>query len=91
MFLLVFSRVQFRSENAAKWQEKELDAVNLDRDVYRGGYTLPGLRHATVYMARVASKNAYGYNDFGRPFKFATKGAGGDIAIFGDLVCVCQV
>eukprot|EP00095_Tigriopus_kingsejongensis_P003963 maker-scaffold79_size400133-snap-gene-3.18 protein:Tk03963 transcript:maker-scaffold79_size400133-snap-gene-3.18-mRNA-1 annotation:"neural cell adhesion molecule 1 isoform x1" len=39
------------------------------------GYTLPNLRPATVYMTRVASKNSYGFNDYGEIFKFATKGA----------------
>ena len=70
-------RVQYRPEQATQWQEKELDAVNLSaRDTYGGGYTVPRLRHATVYLARVASKNAYGYSDYGEIFKFATKGAG---------------
>ncbi len=76
MFNFLF-RVQYRAEQATQWQEKELDAVNLARDLYRGGWTIPRLRHATVYLARVASKNAYGYNDYGTIFKFATKGAGG--------------
>ena len=39
-------------------------------------YVIPGLRPRTVYLARVSSKNAYGYNEYGAEFKFATKGAG---------------
>ena len=58
------------------WMERELRAVNLQRQFYAGDFTIPSLRPATVYLARVASKNAYGYNEFGEIFKFATKGAG---------------
>ena len=53
-----------------------MDAVNRERNFYSGDFTIPSLRPATVYLARVASKNAYGYNEFGSEFKFATKGAG---------------
>ena len=69
-------RVQYKAETDLQWADAELEAVNLDREFYAGGYTLPDLRPATVYLARVSSKNAYGYNDFGEIFKFATKGAG---------------
>ena len=58
------------------WAERELDAVNRERNFYSGDFTIPSLRPATVYLARVSSKNAYGYNEFGSEFKFATKGAG---------------
>ena len=58
------------------WAERELDAVNRERNFYSGDFTIPSLRPATVYLARVSSKNAYGYNEFGAEFKFATKGAG---------------
>ncbi len=74
--LLVLSRIQYRAEKDLTWQEQELNAVNLQGETYTGGFTLPQLRPATVYLARVASKNAYGYNDYGTVFKFATKGAG---------------
>ena len=53
-----------------------MDAVNRERNFYSGDFTIPSLRPATVYLARVSSKNAYGYNEFGAEFKFATKGAG---------------
>lgn len=68
--------MQYKAETDVQWTEAEIEAVNVDREFYAGGYTLPQLRPATVYMTRVASQNSYGYNDFGEIFKFATKGAG---------------
>ena len=58
------------------WTEAEVQGVNLEGQFYAGDIRLTGLRAATVYVAKVASKNSYGYNDFGQEFKFATKGAG---------------
>ena len=43
---------------------------------YSGKHTLKGLEPATRYLARVSSKNDYGFNKFSQPFHFATKGAG---------------
>eukprot|EP00094_Tigriopus_californicus_P013085 TCALIF_12654-PA protein Name:"Similar to Ama Protein amalgam (Drosophila melanogaster)" AED:0.21 eAED:0.21 QI:0/0/0/0.42/0.5/0.57/7/0/498 len=68
-------KVQYKAETDVQWTEAEIEAVNVDREFYAGGYTLPQLRPATVYMTRVASQNSYGYNDYGEIFKFATKGA----------------
>jgi len=42
---------------------------------YSGKHTLKGLEPATRYLARVSSKNDYGFNKFSQPFHFATKGA----------------
>ncbi len=69
------SASQHQSSNML-WMERELSASNLQRQSYAGDFAIPSLRPATVYVARVASKNAYGYNEFGQVFKFATKGAG---------------
>ncbi|XP_059095188.1 lachesin-like isoform X2 [Tigriopus californicus] len=66
-------KVQYKAETDVQWTEAEIEAVNVDREFYAGGYTLPQLRPATVYMTRVASQNSYGYNDYGEIFKFATK------------------
>jgi len=51
-------------------------AMNVAGQSYQGSFTVPSLKPATVYLAQVKSKNAYGYSDYGAVFKFATKGAG---------------
>ena len=69
-------KIAYRPERGSRWIEQEIEAVNTDRQFYAGGNTLATLSPRTVYLAKVASKNSYGYNDFGKEFKFATKGAG---------------
>ena len=60
------------------WSEAELTSESLQEggQDYVGKFRVQDLLPRTVYLARVASLNQYGYNDFGEVFKFATKGAG---------------
>uniref|UniRef100_A0A0K2T4S6 Uncharacterized protein n=1 Tax=Lepeophtheirus salmonis TaxID=72036 RepID=A0A0K2T4S6_LEPSM len=62
-------------ESLEDWKEIEIPASHLDRELYEGSYTLSDLIPASVYLARIASMNDYGYNDYGEAFKFATRGA----------------
>ena len=54
----------------------EIDPKSNGDNFYSGKHTLTGLEPATRYLARVSSKNDYGFNKFSQPFHFATKGAG---------------
>ena len=80
VFVVLPFQVQYRPEASAvgTWSEAEMSAESLQEGGhdYVGKFTVPELLPRTVYLARVASLNQYGYNDFGEVFKFATKGAG---------------
>ena len=54
----------------------EVEPKSNGDNFYSGKHTLTGLEPATRYLARVSSKNDYGFNKFSQPFHFATKGAG---------------
>ncbi len=43
---------------------------------YYGEADLTGLRKGTLYEARVASENVYGFSEFGPSFVFGTRGSG---------------
>ena len=58
------------------WAETQVDPKSNGDNFYSGKHTLNGLEPATRYLARVSSKNDYGFNKFSQPFHFATKGAG---------------
>jgi len=68
-------KIQYRQDGGLEWQEAEVEAQELDQTFFAGSYNIGYLTPATVYEARVSSKNHYGYNDFGDSFKFATRGA----------------
>lgn len=57
------------------WKEFKVAPLNNGDHFYSGKHTLTQLRTATRYVARVSSKNDYGYSKFSQPFKFGTKGA----------------
>ena len=66
-------KILYKAQNDLQWITKELPGVNIGRELYSGSFTIGGLKPATRYWARVASKNAVGYTSFGEIFKFTTK------------------
>ena len=58
------------------WTEVQIVPQSNGDDYYAGRYTIDKLSPAKNYMARVASKNDYGYSKFSQAFRFGTKGAG---------------
>lgn len=62
-------------DDESSWKEVQVTPqVNGDH-FYSGRHTLTNLSSASRYVARVASKNNYGYSKYSQPFRFATKGA----------------
>lgn len=61
-----------------KWQEAEVEAYQLPNEdnTYAGTHMVANLKPATVYLAKVSSRNVYGYSNPSQAFKFATRGAG---------------
>jgi len=57
------------------WTEVQIVPQSNGDDYYAGRYTIDKLSPAKNYMARVASKNDYGYSKFSQAFRFGTKGA----------------
>ena len=55
-----------------------MEAFNLkgEDNIYTGTHMISSLTPATVYLAKVSSKNVYGYSAPSQAFKFATRGAG---------------
>ena len=70
-------KVQYKANDDFVRKEVEVSATPVESDYWSGSHELTNLRPATVYTVRVASRNTFGYNDFGEEFQFATKGAGG--------------
>ena len=64
--------------SADKWMDTEVDAYALpnEENMYAGTHMISNLRPATVYVAKVSSRNIYGYSNPSQVFKFATRGAG---------------
>ena len=63
-------------DDESSWKEVHVaPQVNGDH-FFSGRHTLTNLSSASRYVARVASKNNYGYSKYSQPFRFATKGAG---------------
>ena len=60
------------------WKSMEADAYKLPQEdsTYAGTSMISKLNPATVYLARVSSRNAYGHSNPSQVFKFATRGAG---------------
>lgn len=73
---------QFNDDNESSWTEIHVSPQNNGDHFYSGRATLEKLSPATRYLARVSSKNDYGYSKFSQPFTFATKGAGTKYLIF---------
>ena len=64
------------ADDDSSWTEVQVAPQNNGDHFYSGKYTLTNLSTASRYIARVKSKNDYGYSKFSQPFRFATKGAG---------------
>ena len=58
------------------WTEVQVVPQSNGDHYYAGRYTIDKLSPAKNYVARVASKNDYGYSKFSQAFRFGTKGAG---------------
>jgi hypothetical protein len=71
-------RVEYKMMSDEKWKDAEVDAYQLPNEdnSYAGTHMIINLNPATVYLAKVSSRNAYGYNTPSQAFKFATRGAG---------------
>jgi hypothetical protein len=67
--------VEYRAEKDFRWKKREVKAISKASNEWQGSITLDGLTPATRYEAKVSARNQYGYNDFTKPFHFATKGA----------------
>jgi len=63
------------ADDDSSWTEVQVAPQNNGDHFYSGKYTLTNLSTASRYIARVKSKNDYGYSKFSQPFRFATKGA----------------
>lgn len=61
-------------DDSSSWTEIQVNPQNNGDHFYSGKLTLDKLTPATRYLARVSSKNDYGYSELSQPFKFATKG-----------------
>jgi len=68
-------KVQYKKKNGATWTDMVVAASSLEDDYYQGHYEFKNLQSAAIYEVRIASSNQFGYNDFGKIFSFATKGA----------------
>jgi len=67
--------VEYRAEREFRWRKREVKAIAKAVNEWQGSITLDGLTPATRYEAKVAARNQFGYNDYSKPFHFATKGA----------------
>jgi hypothetical protein len=70
-------KVEYKMLSEKMWKSLEADAYKLPQDdsTYAGTSMISQLNPATVYLARVSSRNAYGYSNPSQAFKFATRGA----------------
>jgi len=64
-----------RDDDEKDWIEVEVSPQDNGDNFFSGKLTLNKLEPATRYLARVSSKNDYGFNKLSQPFHFATKGA----------------
>ena len=71
-------KVEYKMMSEDIWKSMEADAFKLPHDdsTYAGTSMISKLNPATVYLARVSSRNAYGFSNPSQAFKFATRGAG---------------
>ena len=71
-------KVEYKTVSAKEWKSIEVEAFTLpvEENTYTGTGMISHLKPATVYLARVSSRNAYGFSKPSQAFKFATRGAG---------------
>jgi len=65
--------VEYRAEREFRWRKREVKAIAKAVNEWQGSITLDGLTPATRYEAKVSARNQFGYNDYSKPFHFATK------------------
>ena len=70
-------RVEHRPEGVSAWTEATATPIEDGPFHYAGKLYLKGLEGATVYEARVMTRNEEGWNKHKNVFSFATRGAGG--------------
>jgi len=70
-------KVEYKTVSAKEWKSVEAEAFPLptEENTYTGTGMISHLKPATVYLARVSSRNAYGFSKPSQAFKFATRGA----------------
>jgi len=70
-------KIEYKKNSDNVWQSSEVEAFNLkgEDNIYTGTHMIDSLTPATVYLAKVSSKNVYGYSTPSQAFKFATRGA----------------
>ena len=68
--------ISVEDDNEKDWTTVEVSPKSNGDNFYSGKHTVTDLEPASRYLARVSSKNDYGFNKFSQPFHFATKGAG---------------
>ncbi len=71
-------KVEYKMMSDAQWKEVEVEAYQLPNEdnTYAGTHMIANLNPATVYLAKVSSRNVYGFSNPSQAFKFATRGAG---------------
>ena len=60
------------SEGEEDWKEVIAKVDQVEHESYAGEVTFEKLHPATRYVAKVAAKNSYGYNDFSKAYDFST-------------------
>jgi len=67
-------KVQYKKESEGEedWKEVIAKVDQVEHESYAGEVTFEKLHPATRYVAKVAAKNSYGYNDFSKAYDFST-------------------
>jgi len=70
-------KVEYKMMSDAQWKQVEVEAYQLPNEdnTYAGTHMIANLNPATVYLAKVSSRNVYGFSNPSQAFKFATRGA----------------
>jgi hypothetical protein len=70
-----YSSNDISDDKSTSWKEFQVVPQKNGEHFYTGKIMLKNLSKASRYVARVSSKNDYGYSKYSRPFRFGTKGA----------------
>ena len=71
-----YSSNDISDDKSTSWKEFQVVPQKNGEHFYTGKIMLKNLSKASRYVARVSSKNDYGYSKYSQPFRFGTKGAG---------------
>ena len=71
-------KIEYKNIDEEIWKEAVVEAFDLpqEENTYTGTHMIDSLTPAAVYLAKVSSRNVYGYSAPSQAFKFATRGAG---------------